>query len=245
MNVFVLFGSTSDEAVYAPFCDALEKQGHQVIFKVLSAHRRPDELAEALKKEEYDVVVGGAGLSAHLPGVIASKVDKPVFGIPVAAHFGGLDSLFSIFQMPFGVPVMSSMPGKERDIVTFLEGMKNKTKSMRKEVINLVINPTILNYEYVSVELDRTKKYMQEREVQYRICRQPQEGELNICLVQESHEVDPSFSSPCIYVPIIEKSVLRNPARALELFYIMERGGLWVGVNNTRNAVASYLKFRR
>ena len=82
MKILVLFGSTSDEKVYGPFCHKAEQAGHDVQFAVLSAHRQPDDLTKALKERDYQVVVGGAGLSAHLPGVIASQVSCPVFGIP-------------------------------------------------------------------------------------------------------------------------------------------------------------------
>ena len=241
MTVLVLFGSRSDSKVYEPFCNELRERGHNVDFAVISAHRQFRELEAALAEKEFDVAVGGAGLSAHLPGVIASQVKVPVFGIPVAAHLAGLDSLFSIFQMPFGVPVISAVPGRERDIAVFLEGIK---KVERWDKINLVINPTILNYEFVLLELNRTKAYMAERKVTPHICDKAQEGELNLCLVQEAHEVLVDEACPVIHIPIVEKSVLQTASFGLELFHLMNKG-LWVGANNTRNGVASYCKFGR
>ncbi len=77
--------------------------------KVLSAHRNPEELAEYVKglpERGFEVVIAAAGLSAALPGVVASKTRLPVIGVPLSAGtLGGLDALLSIAQMPKGVPV--------------------------------------------------------------------------------------------------------------------------------------------
>ncbi len=72
---------------------------------MLSAHRNPKELEEYISGSDARVFIGIAGLSAALPGVIASKTMRPVIGVPVSAKLGGLDALLSIVQMPPGVPV--------------------------------------------------------------------------------------------------------------------------------------------
>ncbi|MGL5414640.1 MAG: 5-(carboxyamino)imidazole ribonucleotide mutase, partial [Clostridium sp.] len=75
---------------------------------ILSAHRVPEKLEETVKKiekEGYEVIIAGAGLAAHLPGVIASQTVLPVIGVPVKAAIGGIDSLLSIVQMPKSIPV--------------------------------------------------------------------------------------------------------------------------------------------
>ena len=243
MNIFVVFGSKSDESTYRPICETLRSCGHEVTFEVISAHRNPVELVEALESLNYHVVVAGAGLAAHLPGVVASRTAKPVFGIPVDAHFGGLDSLFSIFQMPFGVPVISAVPGRGGDdVADFLKGLEGlSTKHFLSPKV--VVNPSLLKYEYVNLELERARKYLSELKGDWEVVDTPCEGAANICLVDSDCRIDCKEGISCINVPIIEKSALSNPARALELFHIMERGGLWVGVNNTRNAIGSYLKF--
>ena len=242
MKVFVVFGSQSDESVYQPFCKLLEEMDFGVDFAVLSAHRQPAQLSQALQEKSYDVVVAGAGLSAHLPGVVASQVSAPVFGIPVAAHLGGLDSLFSIFQMPFGVPVMSSVPDRASDIVHFLRVCRRVEKA---DEVNIVVDPVILNYEYANLELDRARKYAQEQNINCHIVEAPREGAWNICLVRKVEDVQTSSDRACLHVPILEKSVLQSSAKALDLFYLMKTGGLWVGINNTRNAIASYCRLRR
>ena len=242
MKVFVVFGSQSDENVYGPFCSLLEEMKFDVDFAVLSAHRQPAELSQALQEKSYDVVVAGAGLSAHLPGVVASHVKVPVFGIPVAAHLGGLDALYSIFQMPFGVPVMSCFPGRASDIADFLQA---SCKVDRKDNVNIVVDSLLLNYEYVNLELDRTRKYLEEQNLSYEITENALKGHWNICLVREPDNIRTDGDTACIHVPILEKNVLQSASKALDLFYLMKAGGLWVGINNTRNAVASYCRFRR
>ena len=242
MNIFVVFGSQSDEKVFKPLCDLLETKDFGVDFEVLSAHRQPRELSLALKEKNYDIVVAGAGLSAHLPGVVASQVKVPVFGVPVAAHLGGLDAFFSIFQMPFGVPVMSCVPNGYSDIVDFLQAFRRTQKT---DNINIVVDPVLLNYEYVNLELERTQKYLKEQELSYKIEKSPEKDYWNICLVREEDDICMDLEMACLHVPILDKSMLQSSAKALDLFYLMKKGGVWVGINNTRNAVASYCRFRR
>jgi 5-(carboxyamino)imidazole ribonucleotide mutase len=73
--------------------------------QIISAHRDPDKLDTYIKKSTAKVFIAIAGLSAALPGVIASKTDKPVIGVPVSGTLNGLDALLAIVQMPKGVPV--------------------------------------------------------------------------------------------------------------------------------------------
>ena len=83
----------------------LDEKGIKYDLQVISAHQQPDKLDEYIKKSDCDVFIAIAGLSAALPGVIASKTKKPVIGVPVDSKLGGLDALLSIVQMPKGVPV--------------------------------------------------------------------------------------------------------------------------------------------
>ena len=82
IDVLVLFGSSSDSYVYEPLCELLQGNGLKVDFEIISAHRNPDRLEERLSLQDYACVIAGAGISAHLPGVVASKVQVPVYGIP-------------------------------------------------------------------------------------------------------------------------------------------------------------------
>lgn len=105
--ISIIAGSKSDEGVFQKAADVLTKEGIPFEVKILSAHRNPEELDEYVKKSKANVFICVAGLSAALPGVVASKTKKPVIGVPVSAKLGGLDALLSIVQMPPGVPVAS------------------------------------------------------------------------------------------------------------------------------------------
>ena len=100
-------GSESDREIADRAVSVLEKTKYTYEVVVISAHRNPDDLDEYVKNTDALVFVTIAGLSAALPGVVASKTKKPVIGVPVSAKLGGLDALLSIVQMPPGVPVAS------------------------------------------------------------------------------------------------------------------------------------------
>ena len=105
ISVAVVAGSKSDQAVTDEAAKVLTELEvpHEVRF--ISAHRNPEGLKEYVSGSEAKVFIAVAGLSAHLPGVIASMTLRPVIGVPVAVKLNGLDSLLSIVQMPPGVPV--------------------------------------------------------------------------------------------------------------------------------------------
>lgn len=104
MDVHIIAGSKSDTKIVERIEGVLEgKSDYKVDY--VSAHRQPDELDKTIADSNAKVFITVAGLSAALPGVIASKTKKPVIGVPVSAKLGGLDALLSIAQMPKGVPV--------------------------------------------------------------------------------------------------------------------------------------------
>ncbi|MDS0524357.1 5-(carboxyamino)imidazole ribonucleotide mutase [Clostridium sp. SHJSY1] len=108
MKVAIFFGSKSDTDVMKGAANALKEYGVEYKAFILSAHRVPEKLVETIEKiekEGCEVIIAGAGLAAHLPGVIASKTTLPVIGIPVKAALEGMDSLLSIVQMPKSIPV--------------------------------------------------------------------------------------------------------------------------------------------
>lgn len=108
MKVAIIFGSKSDVDVMKGAANALKEFDIDYKAYVLSAHRVPEKLTETIKKVEEEgckVIIAGAGLAAHLPGVIASQTVLPVIGVPVKAALDGMDALLSIVQMPKQVPV--------------------------------------------------------------------------------------------------------------------------------------------
>ena len=108
MKVAIFFGSKSDTDVMKGAANALKEFGVDYKAYILSAHRVQEKLAETIEKIEKDgceVIIAGAGLAAHLPGVIASQTTLPVIGVPVKAAVEGMDALLSIVQMPKSIPV--------------------------------------------------------------------------------------------------------------------------------------------
>ncbi|HQJ88615.1 MAG TPA: 5-(carboxyamino)imidazole ribonucleotide mutase [Methanoregulaceae archaeon] len=105
VDVAVIAGSSSDDACARKAIAVLEEQGLDYDYRVLSAHRDPDALEAYVQGSDARVFICIAGLAAALPGVVASRTDRPVIGVPVSGTLGGLDALLSIVQMPKGVPV--------------------------------------------------------------------------------------------------------------------------------------------
>ncbi|HJH31525.1 MAG TPA: 5-(carboxyamino)imidazole ribonucleotide mutase [Methanosarcinaceae archaeon] len=105
VDISIIMGSESDRPISYRAVSVLEKSKYSFDVQVISAHRNPDELDAYVVSDSANVYIAIAGLSAALPGVIASKTKKPVIGVPASAKLGGLDALLSIAQMPQGVPV--------------------------------------------------------------------------------------------------------------------------------------------
>ena len=102
-------GSDSDMPIMAKAADVLEELGIAYEMKIISAHREPDvffEYARSAEDKGFKVIIAGAGMAAHLPGMCAAIFPMPVIGIPMhTTSLGGRDSLYSIVQMPTGIPV--------------------------------------------------------------------------------------------------------------------------------------------
>ncbi len=108
-QVGIVMGSDSDMPVMAKAADILEELGVSYEMTIISAHREPDvffEYAKTAEEKSFKVIIAGAGMAAHLPGMCAAIFPMPVIGIPMhTASLGGRDSLYSIVQMPSGIPV--------------------------------------------------------------------------------------------------------------------------------------------
>ena len=108
-KVSILMGSDSDLPIMSKAAAMLEKFGIDYEMKVISAHREPDvffEYAKSAESKGIDVIIAGAGGAAHLPGMCAAMFPLPVIGVPIhTKSLGGVDSLYSIVQMPSGIPV--------------------------------------------------------------------------------------------------------------------------------------------
>lgn len=108
-KVGIVMGSDSDMPIMAKAADVLEELGIDYEMTIISAHREPDvffNYAKTAEEKGFKVIIAGAGMAAHLPGMCAAIFPMPVIGIPMyTTSLGGRDSLYSIVQMPSGIPV--------------------------------------------------------------------------------------------------------------------------------------------
>src|SRR5438067_8937211 len=119
MWVCIIIGSDSDATVMAQACTALDEAGVAYEMKVASAHRSPERTKQVVADAERDgaaIFIAGAGMAAHLPGVIAAYTTKPVIGVPLSGStLQGLDALLAVVQMPPGIPVATVAIGGARN----------------------------------------------------------------------------------------------------------------------------------
>lgn len=108
-KVGIVMGSDSDMPIMKKAAEVLEQLGVDFEMTIISAHREPDvffEYAKSAESRGFKVIIAGAGMAAHLPGMCAAIFPMPVIGIPMkTSDLGGVDSLYSIVQMPSGIPV--------------------------------------------------------------------------------------------------------------------------------------------
>ena len=149
-QVGIVMGSDSDMPVMAKAADLLEELGISYEMTIISAHREPDvffEYARTAEDRGFKVIIAGAGMAAHLPGMCAAIFPMPVIGIPMhTTSLGGRDSLYSIVQMPSGIPVatVAINGGTNAGILAakilavsdtgLLERLKDYSKSMKEGV---------------------------------------------------------------------------------------------------------------
>ena len=114
--IAIIMGSQSDWDTMRHAADTLAELGIACDARIVSAHRTPDRLyafAKGARADGFKVIIAGAGGAAHLPGMTASMTELPVFGVPIESQaMSGIDSLYSIVQMPAGVPVGTLAIGK-------------------------------------------------------------------------------------------------------------------------------------
>ncbi|MCR5011000.1 MAG: 5-(carboxyamino)imidazole ribonucleotide mutase [Lachnospiraceae bacterium] len=150
-QVSIVMGSDSDMPVMKKAADVLKELGIEFEMRIISAHREPEEFFEYARTAEdrgVKVIIAGAGMAAHLPGMCAAIFPMPVIGIPMHTEsLGGRDSLYSIVQMPSGIPVatVAINGGKNAGILAakmlamsnpaILERLKKFTTDMKDQVI--------------------------------------------------------------------------------------------------------------
>lgn len=212
MKILVIFGSDSDKPVYSKFSSI-------GTIKVCSAHRTPD-LLEQILKEPYDLIIAGAGLAAHLPGVIASKTTTPVIGVPVNSNFQGLDSLFSILQMPPGIPVLSTPIDAENFDERILQPYKRI--NIIGDIDNKAVKKALAIFKEFNIPYDRSS-HSQENVIN-----------LHFTPLEETKETK-HFS---INIPLKEDSTAEDSLQLIKKI----RSGFWVGLNRGENAALAAIQ---
>ena len=166
-KVGIVMGSDSDMPVMSKAADMLEKFGIEYEMKIISAHREPDvffEYAKTAEEKGFKVIIAGAGMAAHLPGMCAAIFPMPVIGIPMhTTSLGGRDSLYSIVQMPSGIPVatVAINGGANAGILAakilatsdpeLLAKLKNYSEEMKNDVVKKADKLESIGYkEYLS-----------------------------------------------------------------------------------------------
>lgn len=239
MKALVLFESEKETYSFSPLMNRL-KDICRADFHVISVYDDLRKLENLLQNHNADFVITGSGLAGALSGITASITKVPVFGLPVESCFGGLDATLSMMQLPLGTPVMTSAPGKHASLINFLESFKDKKIDENK--INLIVDSGVMNYEYISHEINRTRYLCEDKGLAMSVGESVSEGVFNISLVTEEDLIQ--TDSLCLNVPILEKTTRDKPTEAVLVFDWMDKGGLWLGVNNTRNAVLAFLRLR-
>ncbi len=149
--VGIVMGSDSDMSVMSKAAEVLDQFQIPYEMKIISAHREPDvffEYASSAEERGYKVIIAGAGMAAHLPGMCAAIFPMPVIGIPMhTTSLGGQDSLYSIVQMPTGIPVatVAINGGANAGILAakilatsnpeILDKLKNYSENMKQQMI--------------------------------------------------------------------------------------------------------------
>jgi 5-(carboxyamino)imidazole ribonucleotide mutase len=144
--VGIVMGSESDANLMKPALQALEQLGIEYEVSIISAHRTPEkarEYGQSAQKRGIEVIIAGAGMAAHLPGVLASWTTIPVIGVPLpSSDLKGVDALLSIVQMPGGVPVACVGIGGAKNAAYFAA-----------EILGLKYDKIRKNYEKYRQEL--------------------------------------------------------------------------------------------
>jgi 5-(carboxyamino)imidazole ribonucleotide mutase len=137
-KIRIIIGSKSDLEKIAPAREILDRFDVSYDLHISSAHRNPENtiaLAQNAKAEGIEIIIAGAGMAAHLPGIIAAHTTLPVIGIPfISGALNGLDSLFSIVQMPSGVPVACmAINGAKNAALFAIQILALKDKELEKK----------------------------------------------------------------------------------------------------------------
>lgn len=218
MNFLIVLGSSSDLPAVTPIADYFKKQKIHYECHVCSAHRTPDEL-DALLKKPFTLIIAGAGLAAHLPGVCAARTIAPVVGVPCLGAFNSLDAFLSIVQMPPHIPVL---------------GMSVNDKHRMEDVALL-----LKSYNGVTIIGDKNNKRVESCvevlntfTVSYAFAEQCDPKKINIYFFALHEYKTLDVDALMINVALKENSTEQDAM----VFCATAKHGFWVGLNRGENA---------
>lgn len=225
-KVLVIFGSKSDEKIYNQIAAELKKLKVDFELRVSSAHKTPEDVEKTLQ-DDYAVVIAGAGLAAHLPGVVAARVARPVIGVPCEGNYQGLDALLAIAQMPPGVPVLAV--GVNRSDMA----AQNCARMLKKYESIMIVGDR--ENDAVKKAVETLKKF----DVMPAFGKIPNSGSVNIVFTYFDEPIEKK-GELVIYCPLLLKKDDR--AEAALNFLKHSNHGLWVGINNGVNAAIAAIE---
>ncbi|MBS3114423.1 AIR carboxylase family protein [Candidatus Woesearchaeota archaeon] len=219
-KALIIFGSKTDEKVYNEIAKVLKKEKVDFELRVSSAHKTPKDVEKTLQND-YAVVIAGAGLAAHLPGVVAAKVISPVIGVPCGGNYQGLDALLAIAQMPPGIPVLAVGVNKGEIAA------QNCAKMIKKYESVTIIGDK--NNDAAKKAIETLKKF----NIIPVFDNKPNPKTINIEFTYFDEPIEKK-GELVIYCPLLlEKD---DKAGAALNFLKHTSHGLWVGLNNGINA---------
>lgn len=225
-DVLVLFASKSDKDSYKQIMKILDKEKISYDFKLASAHKTPDDV-DRIIRNNYKVIISGAGLAAALPGVVAAKTIRPIIGVPCKGSYQGLDALLSIVQMPPGIPVLST-------------GI-SKAEVAAHAAVKILKNPkkVVLVGDKNSEAFRKAEDILRQFGVNHSHSEQIIDNAINIEFVYFDEPIEKK-DQLVIYCPLL----LDNDDKAEASLNLLKHSdhGLWVGLNNGTNAALAAIE---
>lgn len=233
-KALLLFGSRSDSKVYNEIITELESKAVEFELRIASAHRTPREVEKIVKNTNAGVIIAGAGLSAALPGVVASHTLKPVIGVPVAGNYAGLDAFLSIAQMPPGIPVLAVGVENAKEAAAYATEILEENN-----FIAIIKNSDDFA---TSNAIEKAKKILNSFNVSHAVMTGTEEKNTQtvyIEFVKLSEDKPPERNGKTIiYVPVSKESDINDALTAMKL----ANHGLWVGLNRGENAALAAIE---
>ena len=225
-KALIIFGSKTDEKVYSEIAKYLKKEKIEFDLRISSAHKTPNDVEKTLQTD-YAVVIAGAGLAAHLPGVVASRILRPVIGVPCEGNYQGLDALLAIAQMPPGIPVLAVGVNKA-DVAA-----RNCAKMMK-----IFQGITIIG-DKSNDAVKKAVETLQKFNANYIFDEKPNQATVNLQFTYLDEGIDEKYEF-IIYCPLLlEKD---DRAESALNFLKHTNHGLWVGINNGINAAVAAIE---